>query len=272
MLRTPDTFIPLTGALAHPNPLLFIFRSGKLLVRENDLALPDARSCLPFALRLDHMHPLGMWDAHYCCAAEVDATVTAEAGLVFKDLRDLFGTLGEQLLGIAGRAAQIVEWARTHRYCGVCANPMLPVDGERAFRCGSCGYLAYPRISPAMMVLIKKGEAILLAQHARSASGRFSPLAGFLEAGESIEDAIHREVMEEVGLKVNNIRYFGSQSWPFPHSLMLAFTAEYESGDICVDGVEITEARWFGTKDDLPNTYSSISISGELIRANSPRK
>lgn len=268
MLRTPETFTPLLKPEAHPNPMVFIFRAGELLVRGSDLSLPDTRAGLPLALSLEDMHPLGMWQGRYCCAAVVDSACKPETGMIFKNLRELFGTFDEELLGVAGRAAQVAEWARTHRYCGVCASPMQRVEGERAFRCGACGHLAYPRISPAMMVLIKKGDAILLAEHGRSQPGRFSPLAGFLEAGESVEDAIHREVMEEVGLKVNNITYFGSQSWPFPHALMLAFTADYVSGEICVDGEEIRQARWFGPQDELPDTYSGISISGDLIRAN----
>ncbi len=122
-----------------------------------------------------------------------------------------------------------------------------------------------------MMVLVKKGDAILLARHTASPTGLFTALAGFLEAGESIEDAVHREVHEEVGLRVRDLRYFGSQSWPFPHSLMIAFTAEWESGEITVDPNEIAEARWFGPGDALPEVATGISIAGELIRANLPR-
>jgi NAD+ diphosphatase len=272
MLRTPDTFIPLLTPETHANSLVFIFRSGELLVRESDLALPDTSAGLPHGLQTEDMHPLGLWQSQYCCTTALASEVEAEPGFVFKSLRELFGVFDEQLLGLASRAAQIVEWVHTHQYCGACANPMQLAVGERAFQCSACGHIAYPRISPAMMVLIKKGDAILLAHHGRSPSGRFSPLAGFLEAGESIEDAIHREVMEEVGLKVNNITYFGSQSWPFPHSLMIAFTADYVSGEICVDGEEITEARWFGPLDDLPDTYPEISISGHLVNAHMPRQ
>lgn len=270
MLRTPDCFEPLIQPQTHARALLFIFRAGELLVRAADLSLPESTDGLPGNLLLQDMHALGLWHGRYCCAAELAADVDMGSDFVSRNLRDLFRIFDEELLGIAGRAAQIVEWARTHRYCGVCATPMQPLAGERAMHCPACGHLAYPRISPVMMVLIKKGEHILLAQHARSVKGRFSPLAGFLEAGESIEDAIHREVMEEVGLKVGNIQYFSSQSWPFPHSLMLAFTADYISGEIRVDGEEIIEARWFGPDDEFPDTYSSTSISGDLLQAHAP--
>jgi NAD+ diphosphatase len=130
--------------------------------------------------------------------------------------------------------------------------------------------MAYPRISPAMMVLIRKDDKVLLAMHPASPSKRFTPLAGFLEAGESIEEAVHREVFEEVGLKVHNLRYFSSQSWPFPHSLMIAFTADYLSGEIKVDEREISEARWFGPGDEWPERAPHISVSSVLVDAHRP--
>ena len=118
-----------------------------------------------------------------------------------------------------------------------------------------------------MMVLIRKDNAILLARHTASPTNRFSALAGFLEAGESIEEAVHREVMEEVGLKIHNLRYFGSQSWPFPHSLMIAYTADYLSGEIRPDENEIAEARWVGPNDSLPEYASEVSIAAALINS-----
>jgi NAD+ diphosphatase len=170
----------------------------------------------------------------------------------FRKLRSLFGKVDDTLVAIAGRGYQIAEWARTHRFCGACGGPTSHVAGERCARCPACGHSAYPRISPAMMVLIRKGDAILLARHTQSPTNFFTALAGFLEAGESIEDAVHREVYEEVGLRVRNVQYFGSQPWPFPHSLMIAFTADYVSGDIRVDDSEIAEAGWFGPEDPFP--------------------
>jgi len=165
---------------------------------------------------------------------------------------------------------QIAEWARTHRYCGVCATPMVPLSHELCMRCPSCKQSAYPRVSPAMMVLIRKGDQILLARHSAYATARHTALAGFVEAGESIEDAIHREVYEEVGLRVTDLRYFGSQSWPFPHSLMIAFTAEYVGGDLRLQADEISEARWYGPGDTLPEIPMLESIAGRLVRANLP--
>jgi NAD+ diphosphatase len=148
---------------------------------------------------------------------------------------------------------------------------MSRAPGERAMKC-ACGHVAYPRIAPAMMVLVKRGPAILLARNvAVPAGGRMSALAGFLEPGESIEEAIHREVREEVGIEVTSLRYFASQSWPYPHSLMIAFTAEYAGGELRCDPAEIAEARWFGPGDALPELSPGQSISRALIDANLPR-
>ena len=192
-------------------------------------------------------------------------------GLVFRKLRSLFGTMDEALLSVAGRAFQISNWARTHRFCGACGTPTVHVAVERCVRCPACGFMAYPRISPAMMVLIRRGDSILLARHSASPAPFFTALAGFVEAGESVEEAVHREVFEEVGLKVRNIAYFGSQPWPFPHSLMIAYTAEFEGGEIKIDEAEIAEARWFGPDDALPKIPHGVSIASDLIRAHLPR-
>jgi NAD+ diphosphatase len=272
MLVTPAHFVPLHVPQSGAHEHIFVFRDGALLVRESDLTLPDEAACLALGVPLADSRAVGMLGQHYCRAIWVDAVAAQAAdGFVFRPLRSLFGALDVHLMAVAGRAFQIAEWARTHRFCGACGGSMEALTGERCMRCTRCGYAAYPRISPAMMVVVKKGNAILLARHAGSPNGRFSALAGFLEAGESVEDAVHREVYEEVGLRVRDLRYFGSQSWPFPHSLMIAFTAQWESGEIVVDPREIAEARWFGPDDALPEFATGISISGELIRANLPR-
>lgn len=269
MLHTPATFIPLhtAGSYAPHDAHSFVFRGDELLVHAERLSLPDDAAFRAIDAGHDAIHAVGLWNQRFCRAAWVAPHAEPADGYAFMKLRALFGAVDEQLLSIAGRAYQIVEWARTHRYCGACATPMQAVAGERCRACPSCGMTAYPRISPAMMVLIRKGDAILLARHAAAPTARFSALAGFLEPGESVEDAVHREVQEEVGLKVERLRYFGSQSWPFPHSLMIAFTAEYLSGEIRVDEHEIAEARWFGPGDALPEIATGVSIAGALISA-----
>ncbi|MBV8665935.1 MAG: NAD(+) diphosphatase [Burkholderiaceae bacterium] len=267
MLKTPDQFTPLIKAVDHLVPVTLVFRGDELLVHESDLSPADESTCAVIGFRAPDLHSVGIWNEKYFRTTWIERDTAAPPGHQFKKLRALFGALDEQLLAIAGRAYQIAEWARTHRYCGACASVMAKADGERCMRCPSCGMTAYPRISPAMMVLIRKGDAMLLARNVASPTGRFSALAGFLEAGESIEEAVHREVMEEVGLQVHKLRYFGSQSWSFPHSLMIAFTAEYLAGEISVDPSEIAEAAWYGPSDALPEYASEISIAGALINA-----
>ncbi|MDO8277170.1 MAG: NAD(+) diphosphatase [Burkholderiaceae bacterium] len=271
MLRTPPSFAPLLTPREHPAPANFIFRGDELLVAEADLTLPHRFAVAWFGLGDDAFYPLGMLGDMYCRTAWVPRDAQPPEGFVFRKLRSLFNGMDEQLLSVAGRGFQIAEWARTHRFCGACGTPTTHVAGERCTKCPACGHIAYPRISPAMMVLVKRGDEVLLARHANSPTRFFTALAGFLEAGESIEDAVHREIFEEVGLRVRNVRYFSSQPWPFPHSLMIAFTAEYDSGEIRVDETEIAEARWFGPQGEWPKTPPrGFSIAGELIAANLP--
>lgn len=165
-----------------------------------------------------------------------------------------------------GYAAQISTWAREHRFCGSCGAPVVQVPGERAMYCEHDNLRFYPRISPSMIVLITRGDEILLARSPRFVTGVYSTLAGFVEPGESAEDCVRREVMEEVQVKVRHIKYMGSQCWPFPHSMMLGFHAEYESGDIVPQADEIEDARWFRI-GDLPPLPANRSIARYLIEA-----
>lgn len=246
----------------------FIFRGNELLVQETGLELPNATACAALNLQPDALQQVWLNNPDIR-TTHVPLATEAPPGYAFRKLRALLSELGKHA-ALAGRAFQLAEWARTHRYCGVCATPMLPATHEFCMRCPACGLSAYPRVSPAMMVLIRKGDSILLARHATYATARHTALAGFVEAGESIEDAIHREVYEEVGLRVTDLQYFGSQSWPFPHSLMIAFTAEYVDGDIRVQADEIAEAHWYGPGDAMPDIPMRESIAGRLVRANLP--
>lgn len=163
------------------------------------------------------------------------------------------------------RAWQYAQFLRTHQYCGQCGSSTRQVQWEMARHCDVCHHRTYPRVSPCIIVAIHNGQQILLAQGNRHITPpMFSTLAGFVESGESLEQAVHREVEEEVGVKLKNIQYFGSQAWPFPHQLMVGFTAEYAGGEIAVDGKEILAADWF-SPDELPNIPSSVSISRDLI-------
>lgn len=253
--------------------LAFAFRAGKLLVGSSQAEAPRLPRYgeLRAAGFAGRSHYLGTLDGVQCLAVNLDAQEDAPGDAWrFTGLRPLFFAIPEPLLALAGRAFQIVEWDRTHRFCGQCATPMQDKPGERARECPACGHTAYPRVSPAMMVLVTRGPDMLLARASRFPSGMFSALAGFVEPGETIEDCIRREVREEVGIEVQDPVYFGSQSWSFPHSLMIAFTAEYAGGTLRPDESEIAEARWFAP-DALPAMPPSLSIARKLIDATAAR-
>ncbi len=165
---------------------------------------------------------------------------------------------------LAGRAVQIVEWARTHRFCGRCGALTERATGERAMRCPSCRLLSFPRLSPAVIMVVHRGDEMLLAHGRAFPMPMYSALAGFVEPGESIEDAVRREVREEVGVTVGALQYVGSQPWPFPNSLMLGFYAEWLDGEIVIDPGEIVDAKWFHI-DDMPSFPGSMSIASQLI-------
>ncbi len=172
------------------------------------------------------------------------------------------------MVALAGRAAQVLEFERTHRFCGACATPTERGDGGRARRCPRCEAVFYPRLAPAMMALVVRrgpaGRELLLARGTRFNAPIYSALAGFVEPSESIEECVHREVREEVGVRVKDLRYFGSQTWPFPHSLMVAFVAEWAGGEIVCDPSEIGDARWFPA-DALPMLPHRLSVARKLI-------
>lgn len=169
-------------------------------------------------------------------------------------------------LNMAFRAFHILQWLKTNQFCGCCAGKMqmLPLQQEVSVQCEHCGNTVYPRISPAIIVAVFKENEILLARNERFPPGRYSVIAGFVEPGETIEDCVRRELQEEVGISVDHIEYFGNQPWPFPDSLMIAFTACYVSGEITIDDREIVEADWF-TADALPDIPDKGTISRQMI-------
>jgi NAD+ diphosphatase len=247
--------------------LWFAFRKSELLVRVNgsDHALPLCASLQEHGLTAERSQYLGLYGDKHCYAAQLGERCTVPDGWRFVGLRDAFGVFEVGLAALSGRAYQILEWDLNHRYCGRCGTATVPRNNERSRACPACGRTSYPPISPAVMVLVTDGaRRVLLARKPASPKGRFSALAGFVEPGEMLEDTVRRETREEVGVEVKDIRYFGSQPWPFPHSLMIAFTAEYAGGEVRPDGVEIEEARWFDA-EELPTLPASISISRRLI-------
>jgi len=263
--------------------LWFIFKGFKLLVvrHETDVAIPQLLSPSDIGLPVERPIYLGTFNGStgsiHCYCGEVSESTEAPDGYAFENLRPLYSLLDEDSFWLAGRAVQIVDWDRTSRYCGRCGHETVTQTVDRSKICPQCRLTDYPRLSPAMIVRVTRktdqGAEILLARAQRFPTAMFSVLAGFVEPGETLEECVAREICEEVDIKVRNIRYFGSQPWPFPHSLMLAFTAEYESGEIHVDPIEIAEAAWF-THQSLPVVPSPPSIAHELIQdfiANSTR-
>ena len=207
---------------------------------------------------------LGALRGKPCYALDIKGEVPP--GFAVSDLRSWLGRVDSTMFYLVGRARQIVDLVRHNQFCGRCGKRMEDHKSDRARYCPSCRLTSYPRISPSIIVLVRRGEDMLLARNANWPQGMFSTLAGFVEPGESIEQTVHREVREEVGIRVRNLRYLGSQSWPFPNSLMLGFHCDYESGELTFLDEEISEARWFRF-DELPNVPGATAISRWLINA-----
>lgn len=208
---------------------------------------------------------VGNWQGQACYAAEIDKLPENMAGELLP-VRALFSLAGTEAFLLAARATQLMDWQKNHRYCGRCSTTTAKKPGEYVMVCPSCGLLAYPRISPVVMVLISRGDELLLARSPHFRPGVFSALAGFVEAGETLEQCAVREVREEVGVEITNLRYFKSQPWPFPDSLMIAFFADYDGGTITPDPSEIEEAGWF-PRSALPSLPDPVSIARQLIDA-----
>ena len=211
---------------------------------------------------------LGQQSGHQVWGARLTGEAAQPLGL--QRLRSLYGRVPEWLWLLGGYAYQIVEWDRTHRFCGHCGAPTLPDVAERARRCPACGLSVYPRLAPAVMVLLTRRHEgrlqLLLCRSPQFPAGMYSANAGFVEPGESVEHAAHREMKEETNLEIMNLRYFDSQPWPFPHSLMLAYRAEYAGGEIVPQPGEIEDARWFD-EADLPALPGRASIARRLIES-----
>ncbi len=250
----------------------FAFTNEQLLVIRNDeeISVPrlDKEGGVGQGIEeaIVRHHHFGKLDGISCYALELAKDFTPAEGYDLLTMRELFSTLDEEWFMIVGRAYQIMTWDRDHQFCGRCGSPTRTGTEERVKKCSLCDQVYYPRVSPAVIVAISRDNTILLARSSKFRSGFYSVLAGFVEPGESLEECVKREVMEEVRIGVTNIRYFGNQSWPFPHSLMIGFTAEYEdgSGEIEIDDNEILEADWFGV-DELPKIPGRFSISRQLI-------
>ncbi|HXZ54224.1 MAG TPA: NAD(+) diphosphatase [Burkholderiales bacterium] len=257
-------------AEAPERSLWFIFRGAELLVTAPpSVELPRCRHPNILGIMPRRTQYLGVLGELHCFTAEIAAGDAAPEGWVWQGLRALFAALDDAQFALAGRALQLVDWDRSHQYCGACGAATAPRTSERSRECPACGLVAYPRLAPAVMALVRRGRELLLARSPRFAKGVYSALAGFVEPGETLEQCLEREVHEEVGIRVRDVRYFASQPWPFPHSLMIAFFADYDSGEILIDGAEIEDARWFDIEnfENLPRLPARISIARKLIDA-----
>lgn len=208
-------------------------------------------------------HFLGYVDGAPCWVIDVDPKDCGPSW-EWVTLRSQLGLIDENSFLLAGRALQVLQWHKDHQFCGRCGRATTANKTERSKVCGHCKLHFYPRLSPCVIMLVTRGRECLLARHARSKNNLYTALAGFVEVGESLEDTIHREIMEEVGVRVCSLRYFRSQPWPFPGQLMIGFHVEYAEGDIRVDGEEILDARWY-SYDRLPQVPSIATLSGQLI-------
>jgi len=246
----------------------FIFQDQRLLVQNDasSVRIPALLDVRELGLRPMRQHFLGRLDNRHCYTAEVSTESPIPQDMEFEGLRQVYGRLDEDLFWISARAIQIIDWDKTHQFCGRCGTRTRLLDTERARECPQCSLLHFPRLAPAIIVLIERGRELLLARSRRFVPGMYSVLAGFVEPGETLEEAVMREVREEVGISIGGIRYFGSQPWPFPHSLMIGFTATYEGGEISLDDKEIEDAAWF-TPENLPPLPGKISIARKLIDA-----
>jgi len=254
------------GIHAHPTPhsdALF------LLMYKGSILTTTSEENLIFQHQIHDFQPAPSTQAIYCGTwhkQDMFVCLLTSVPKGFKDtpLRELLLAQDEALYSLLSRARQLATWDADHQFCARCGHALHDKHNkEHAKICSNCQRRSYPRISPCVIISIRKGKQILLARGVAS-STRFSNIAGFVEAGETLEQAVAREIFEEVGITVKNIRYYSSQPWSFPHQLMAGFFAEYESGEIIPAPEEILEANWFDI-DNLPEVSPKASISGQLI-------
>ena len=251
---------------AQGQDLWFVFYNDKLLLikDEQSVILPARLQIQKLLTDINSSYYLGSLRGIHCYCAEITKLPSNIDNLEVMDLRSAGLLMSGDLFLISGKAVQIINWDKTHKYCGRCGSATETKADERAKVCPKCGLMCFPKICPAIIVAVTKGEEILLAHNHRFPDNLYSVVAGFVEPSETFEDCVKREVLEETGILVKNIKYFSSQSWPFPNSLMIGFTAEYAGGDVKADGVEIAHADWFSV-DKLPTLPGKLSVARKLI-------
>ncbi len=250
-----------------PRGRCFAFAGAEMLVMagtDGALEVPSWDDLRVWNISPIRYQYLGALRGEPCWSAELSTVADQPAKTTLTNLRSLYDALPDVHYAIAGRAAQIVAWERDHQFCGRCGEPTDPVPGERARHCEGCDLTAYPRLTPAIIVLVEHGKKILLARNHSFVPRRFGIIAGFVEPGESLEDAVRREVREETGIEIAGIDYFGSQPWPFPHGIMIGFRAQHLHGEITLVDGELAEADWYDL-DNLPDIPTKLSIARRLI-------
>lgn len=245
----------------HKESYWLIFSGDRLLVSNDHKAIPANHK-----LELLRSLYLGTWGNRHIFAGEVQKECQAPRGWSFISFRLLHGAISEELFAIAGKAMQLLHWDRVNQYCGCCGSKTFARENERCLECTSCGHLAYPKLTPAIMALVRREGKILLARGSHFPEKFYSVLAGYVDPGETLEQCVMREVFEEVGINVKNVCYFGSQPWPFSYSLMMGFTCDWESGEIDLNPAELEDAGWFDSSR-VPQLPAHLSLARYLIDA-----
>ncbi|WP_176014109.1 NAD(+) diphosphatase [Victivallis sp. Marseille-Q1083] len=255
---------PTTLQQCRPEAAVIVFRDREILLTATDGAwgFPTAAELeLPGATPLLNV---GQFDCRSCLALELPAWPALPPQLQVCEIRQVLAQFPDDAQFAASRAKHLLYWRKQHRFCGGCGAPTVGCAEDVALVCPQCGSRFYPQLAPAIIVAVTRGDQLLLAHNRKFKTGLYGLIAGFVEAGENLEQAVRRELAEETGITVDHIAYFGSQTWPFPNALMLGFTARYAGGDARPDGSELTELGWFSA-DALPTIPAPGSIARRLI-------
>lgn len=251
--------------IAQAKTCWFIIQNQERVVINHDNSFPNHQDILPLSPYFVRDFSLGHVNGVDYFCAEIRDDITIEDAFQTVSLKQALSMTHPAQYSMGVKAFTVILWDKNNQFCGRCAIPTIHQKPHFQRLCPGCQLSFFPRISPSVIVLIHHGNEVVMARSPHYALGIYGLIAGFVETGESIEETIHREIKEEIGLTVKNITYFGSQPWPFPDTLMLAFIAEYDSGQLIIDHDEIEEAGWY-RYDNLPGRpSSSFSIASRLL-------